>query len=98
MADCLRRLGPDGEVTPHDPRDVALLDYIEGQGQVLAFYLDSLRRKGWENVTCVLPHDGINENNITGKKYVDHLREAGFQCDQPIPNQGRGAAALRIET
>ena len=78
-------------------QEIRVLDYIEGQGQVLAFYLDSLRRKGWENVICVLPHDGINENNITGKKYVEHLRDAGFTCDQPIPNQGRGAAALRIE-
>jgi phage terminase large subunit len=28
---------------------------------------------------------------------VDHLREAGFDCDEPVPNQGRGAAGLRIE-
>ena len=44
-----------------------------------------------------LPHDGVNENNITGKRYEDHLREAGFNVEPPVKNQGRGAAMMRIE-
>jgi len=39
-----------------------------------------------------LPHDGVNENNVTGKRYFEHLREAGFDVPEPIKNQGKGAA------
>jgi GNAT superfamily N-acetyltransferase len=45
-----------------------------------------------------LPHDGVNENNITGKRYEDHLREAGFSVEPPVKNQGRGAAMMRVDT
>jgi phage terminase large subunit len=72
------------------------LDYIETQGQVLGYTVELLRKKGYENAKCVLPHDGVNENNVTGKRYEDHLRDAGFEVDT-IPNQGRGAAMMRIE-
>jgi phage terminase large subunit len=78
-------------------QSIYVLDYIEGQGQVLAYYAQELRSRGYDKAICTLPHDGINANNITGKRYVDHLREAGFDCDDPVPNQGRGAAGLRIE-
>lgn len=77
-------------------QEIRVLDYIEGQGQVLAYYVNELRAKGWENVLCVLPHDGVNENNITGKRYEEHLRDAGFRTEV-IKNQGRGAASMRIE-
>ena len=36
-------------------------------------------------------------NNITGKRYVDHWREAGFECETPIKNTGAGAAMMRVE-
>jgi phage terminase large subunit len=78
-------------------QNIYVLDYIEGQAQVLAYYVNELRAKGYSKAICVLPHDGINANAITGKRYVDHLRDAGFECDEPVPNQGRGAAGLRIE-
>lgn len=77
-------------------KEIWVLDYIEGQGQVLGYYLDQLRKRGWETARCVLPHDGVNTNNITGKRYQDHLRDAGFDT-RVIPNQGPGAAMLRIE-
>ena len=57
---------------------------------------DELRRKGWGKAICVLPHDGVNENNVTGKRYEDHLRDAEFQVEV-VKNQGRGAASMRIE-
>jgi phage terminase large subunit len=78
-------------------REIRVLDYIEGQGQVLAYYVNLLRERGWGKAICITPHDGINENNVTGKRYVDHLREAGFECPDPEPNQGRGAAMMRVE-
>jgi phage terminase large subunit len=77
-------------------QEIRVLDYIEGQGQVLAYFVNELRRKGYEHIHCVLPHDGVNENNITGKRYAQHLEDAEFSTTI-VPNQGRGAAALRIE-
>lgn len=78
-------------------REIRVLDYIEGQGQVLAYYVKELRSRGWGEVLCVLPHDGVAENSITGKRYEDHVREAGFEV-QVIKNQGKGAAMMRIES
>lgn len=75
---------------------ILVLDYIEGVGQVLAHYVNELRSRGYQKALCVLPHDGVNENSITGKRYEDHLRDAGFDVDV-IENQGKGAASMRIE-
>jgi phage terminase large subunit len=77
-------------------REIRVLDYIEGRGQVLAFYTAELRSRGYEKAICVLPHDGVASNSITGKRYRDHLEDAGFET-QVIPNQGKGAAMQRIE-
>lgn len=78
-------------------QEIRVLDYIEGVGQVLAYYTTELRNRGYEKAICHLPHDGVNENNITGKRYEDHLRDAGFKVEPPVKNQGRGAAMLRVE-
>jgi hypothetical protein len=48
-------------------------------------------------VIVYLPHDGVATNNITGKRYIDHWTEAGFECGIPIKNTGAGAAMMRIE-
>jgi phage terminase large subunit len=77
-------------------REVRLLDYIEGVGQPLAYYVAALRARGYEGIACTLPHDGATTNSITGKRYEDHLREAGFAVTV-VPNQGSGAAMMRIE-
>lgn len=76
---------------------VHVLDYYEAVGQVLAYHANWLRSAGWGKAIIRLPHDGVNENNITGKRYADHFAEAGFEVPPPVPNQGRGAASLRIE-
>ena len=78
-------------------QEIRILDYIEGIGQPLAFYVNELRHKGYQQAICVLPHDGVNENNITGKRYAEHLRDAEFDVPEPIKNQGRGASLMRIE-
>ncbi|MBX6392551.1 MAG: PBSX family phage terminase large subunit [Burkholderiales bacterium] len=77
-------------------REIRVLDYIEGQGQVLAYYLDELRKRGYQRAICILPHDGIATNNVTGKRYRHHVADAGFAVEV-IPNQGPGAAKMRIE-
>jgi len=39
----------------------------------------------------------VATNNITGKRYIDHWREAGFECETAIKNTGAGAAMMRVE-
>jgi phage terminase large subunit len=78
-------------------QEIRILDYYESVGQVLAYHVNWLRKQGYENAILYLPHDGVNENNVTGKRYEDHLREAGFKVEPPVKNQGRGAAMMRIE-
>jgi phage terminase large subunit len=77
--------------------EIRVLDYYESVGQVLAFHVNWLRSRGYQQAILYLPHDGIAANNVTGKRYEDHLREAGFAVEPPVKNQGRGAAMMRIE-
>ena len=77
-------------------QSIFVLDYYESVGQVLSFHVAWLRDHKYDKALIILPHDGINENNFTGKRYEDHLRDAGFEVDV-VPNQGKGAAAMRIE-
>jgi len=78
-------------------QEIRVLDYIEGVGQVLAYYVNELRKRGYQRAICILPHDGVNTNNVTGQRYADHLRDAEFDVPEPVKNQGAGAAAMRIE-
>lgn len=78
-------------------QEIRVLDYYEAVGQVLASHVAWLRKRGYQDAILYLPHDGVNENNITGKRYENHLREAGFTVEPPVKNQGKGAASMRIE-
>ena len=77
-------------------QEIRVLDYLEGQGQVLGYYTNELHHRGYKKAICYLPHDGVNANVVTGLRFKDHLRDAEFQVEV-IPNQGSGAAAMRIE-
>ena len=83
-------------IVQHSSREILVLDYIEGQGQTLGYYVNELHTRGHSNALCVLPHDGVNANSVTGKRFEDHLQDAGFET-KVIPNQGKGAAMMRIE-
>ena len=63
---------------------------------MLGYYTNELHHRGYGKAICFLPHDGVNTNAITGLRYADHLRDAEFKVEV-IPNQGSGAAAMRIE-
>lgn len=75
---------------------IRVLDYIEGRGQEISYYQQEMRSRGWGRAIIRTPHDGANVNAV-GKRYVDYWREAGFETTDPVPNQGAGAAMLRIE-
>lgn len=78
-------------------QEIRVLDYYESVGQVLAEHVQWLRTKGYQRAIIHLPHDGINANNITGKRYEQHFKDAEFDVPLPTPNQGSGAKAMRIE-
>lgn len=78
-------------------QEIRILDYYEAVGQVLGHHVAWLRKNGYQDAILYLPHDGVNENNVTGKRYEEHLRDAGFNVEPPVKNQGRGAASMRIE-
>jgi phage terminase large subunit len=77
-------------------REIRVLDYYEAQGQPLASHLAWLRSRGWGSALCTLPHDGANRNVVTGSRFADHVREAGFET-VTIANMGAGADMKRIE-
>lgn len=76
--------------------ELRFIDYYEASGQPLAVHLDWLRSNGHAAAEIVLPHDGSHANAVTGTRYEDHVRSAGFEV-RVVPNQGRGAAMRRIE-
>jgi phage terminase large subunit len=77
-------------------REIRVLDYYEAVGQPLATHVSWLREKGWGASLCILPHDGATNDKVFSVSYESALREAGFDV-KVIPNQGTGAAKMRIE-
>lgn len=77
-------------------REIRILDYYEAQGQPLGAHVQWLRESGYDKVECVLPHDGAQNDKVYSVSYESALREAGFSV-KVIPNQGAGAAKMRVE-
>lgn len=77
-------------------KSINVLNYYEAQGQPLATHINWLRRNGYENALMVLPHDGATNDRVFDVSYESALNDAQFQTEV-IPNQGKAAAAMRIE-
>lgn len=77
-------------------QNIYVLDHYEAVGQPLSTHVAWLRKNGYEDALCILPHDGVNHEKIYKVTYESALREAGFAV-RVIPNQGAGAAMLRVE-
>lgn len=79
-------------------REIRTRDYYEAVGQPLAAHLNWLRGKGYtpERAEFWLPHDGATQDKVYDVSYESALRAAGYKVTI-IPNQGKGAAAARIE-
>ena len=75
---------------------IRVLDYYEAVGQPLAAHVNWMRENGYKQALCVLPHDGANAEKVYSVTYESSLQEAGFET-VVVPNQGRGAAKMRIE-
>jgi len=79
-------------------REIRVRDYYEASGQPLAVHLNWLRDKGYgpERAQIWLPHDGAARDKVFDVSYESALRAAGYVVTV-VPNQGKGAAASRIE-
>jgi phage terminase large subunit len=77
-------------------REIRVLDYYEAVGQPLSAHVNWLRERKYDKAVCVLPHDGAPVNPVADASWQSALEEAGFDVDV-IPNQGAGAAKMRIE-
>ena len=76
---------------------IRVLDYYEAVGQPLATHVQWLKDKKFDKALCILPHDGATHDKVYDVSYESALNDAGFNTDV-IPNQGKGAASLRIES
>lgn len=77
---------------------VNVLDYYEAQGQDGGFHLAWMRAHGYAstNTDVILPHDGATGDKIYAVSYESFFRAAGYTVIT-VPNQGAGAARMRIE-
>jgi phage terminase large subunit len=80
-------------------REVRALKYHEAAGQPLAYHINWLRDQGYDGKRAQvwLPHDGSTNDKVFDVSYESALKAAGYTVTV-IPNQGKGAAASRIET
>lgn len=77
-------------------REIRVLDYYEAVGQPLATHVQWLWDNHYDKALCVLPHDGATNDKVYDVSYESALQQAGFKTEV-IPNQGAGAAKMRIE-
>ncbi|RVI91816.1 PBSX family phage terminase large subunit [Sinorhizobium meliloti] len=79
-------------------KEIRWLDYYESQGQPLDAHLAWCRERGYTpgRAQFWLPHDGSSNDKVFDVSYESALRAAGYQVTV-VPNQGKGAAAARIE-
>jgi phage terminase large subunit len=77
-------------------KEIRVLDYYEASGQPLATHVNWLRANGYGGCVCVLPHDGTSNDKVHDASYESALKRAEFEV-VVVPNQGKGAAAMRVE-
>lgn len=79
-------------------KEIRVLDYYEAQGQSIGAHLTWLRERGYTpgRAGIWLPHDGEQQDRIYDASYAGAFKKAGYQV-VVVPNQGRGAATMRIE-
>jgi phage terminase large subunit len=79
-------------------REIRVLDYYEAVGQPIGTHLNWLRGRGYtpERSQIWLPHDGSSQDAVFDVSYESAFKAAGYAVTV-VPNQGKGAAKIRIE-
>lgn len=79
-------------------KEIRVLSYYEAVGQPLGAHLAWMRERDYTpgRAQIWLPHDGATQDKVFAVSYQSALEEAGYRVTV-VPNQGKGAAAARIE-
>ena len=79
-------------------KEIRVLAYYEAVGQPLGAHLAWMREREYTpgRAQIWLPHDGATQDKVFAVSYQSALEEAGYRVTV-VPNQGKGAAAARIE-
>ena len=79
-------------------KEIRALNHYEAVGQPLATHLTWLRSNGYTEKKCHvwLPHDGDTNDKVYDVSYASAIKDAGYEVTV-VPNQGKGAAAARVE-
>lgn len=78
---------------------IRVVNHYEQQGQPIETHLNWLRAQGYgpERAQIWLPHDGGTQDKVYDVSYKSAFEAAGYSVTV-IPNQGKGAAMLRVES
>jgi len=79
-------------------KEIRVIDYYEAVGQPLDAHVAWMRSKGYvpSRAQIWLPHDGSTNDKVYDVSYESALKAAGYEVTV-VPNQGKGAAAARVE-
>lgn len=79
-------------------REIRVVNHYEQQGQPIATHLNWLRSQGYtpDKAQIWLPHDGDQQDKVNDVSYRSAFEQAGYAVTV-VPNQGKGAAMLRVE-
>lgn len=79
-------------------KEIRVLDYYEVVGQPIGAHLEWMRSRNYEAKKCQLwlPHDGATNDKVFAVSYQSAFESAGYDVEV-VPNQGKGAAMMRIE-
>lgn len=79
-------------------KEVRALNYYEQIGQPIAAHLNWLRDNDYlpKRTQIWLPHDGDTQDKVHDVSYKSAFEAAGYRVEV-VPNQGKGAAKMRIE-
>lgn len=79
-------------------QEIRQLKYYEAQGQEWSHHVNWMRENGYtpERAIIILPHDGKTHDKVHKVSYQSAFEDAGYTVEV-IPNQGTGAAMLRVQ-
>ena len=79
-------------------KEIRVLNHYEKQGQPIGAHLGWLRSQGYTSdmAQIWLPHDGDKQDSVHDVSYASAFEAAGYTVTV-VPNQGKGAAMLRVE-
>jgi phage terminase large subunit len=79
-------------------REIRVINHYEVQGQPIEAHLAWLRTQGYtpDRAQIWLPHDGDTQDKVHDVSYRSAFEAAGYAVEV-VPNQGKGAAMMRVE-